>query len=74
MSREGLAVELVQAKVTDATAAQVMRFPSSPTVRVDCVDIHPAARTLTEYGFICRTYVEDGNPWSAPRWNRFARP
>jgi len=66
LEEEGLSSVLTEVKVTDAAAAQALRFLGSPTVRVNALDVEPAARSSTEYGMMCRTYIEDGNSTGVP--------
>jgi hypothetical protein len=63
-----------------------MRFLGSPTILVDGVDIEPAARARTDFGFACRTYngnsmpsrelvawaIGSGSPDARATGNRFA--
>lgn len=49
---------------------QVERFLGSPTVRVDDMDVEPAARTRTDFGLKCRLYpIRAGlSPTPPDRW------
>ncbi len=47
-------IELV--RVADADEARRLRFLGSPTVRVDGVDVEPAARKRGDFAFSCRVY------------------
>lgn len=53
-------------RVEDEEAAQRERFLGSPSVRVDGVDVEPAARVRTDFGLQCRVYAFeerlDGTP------------
>lgn len=42
--------------------AERLRFLGSPTVRVNSVDVEPAARRRSDFGFACRTYNGQGIP------------
>ncbi len=53
----GLDEEVVEVEVRELEDAPHLRFLGSPSVRVNGVDIEPAARTRTDYGFACRTYT-----------------
>ena len=53
-------VEVVEVNVPDAATAEAARFIGSPTIRVDGLDVEPAARTAREYALTCRTYIADG--------------
>jgi len=51
--------EVVQEiEVRDTQTAQRLRFLGSPSIRIDGVDIEPAARQSTDFGLVCRTYSE----------------
>lgn len=47
-------VELVE--VPDDEAAQRERFLGSPTLRIDGLDVEPAAQTRIDFGLKCRLY------------------
>jgi len=46
--------------VLDAATSESLRFLGSPSIRVDGIDVEPAARTAREYALTCRTYLADG--------------
>lgn len=58
--------EVSEVAVADSASALTYRFPGSPTVHVNGVDVEPAARTSTGFGLACRTYrdgpVQEGIP------------
>ena len=58
LERLGLDAEVVEVEVQRLEDAPRLRFLGSPSVRVNGVDVEPAARTRTDYGFACRTYPE----------------
>ena len=43
--------------ITTPAAAQTARFLGSPTVRVDGIDVEPAAGDRTDFGLKCRLYA-----------------
>ncbi len=49
-----------EVRVTSDEEAIRLRFLGSPTVRVNGVDVEPAARERTDYSFTCRLYGADG--------------
>ena len=49
-----------EVEVKDEEEATRLRFLGSPTVRVDGVDVEPAARERTDFSFSCRLYGADG--------------
>ena len=51
--------------VTTNAEAQRLRFPGSPTVRVDGIDIDPDAPT-EGFNLECRLYWVDGRPQGRP--------
>jgi len=52
----GLEIGVEEINVTSVDEAQRLRFLGSPTVRVNGVDIDPAARDRTHYALSCRVY------------------
>jgi hypothetical protein len=61
LKQQGIVAELTEIEVPNAETAKAMRFPGSPTIRVNGLDIDPTSRTATEIGFACRCY-EGGLP------------
>ena len=61
-------IELV--RVESPEAAEQQRFLGSPTLRIDGVDVEPAAGERTDYGLKCRLYPVDrrGQPLPAEQW------
>ncbi len=55
-----LDVDLVKIKVKSDTEAQSFRFLGSPTIRINGVDIEPAAKESNDYKFACRIYRTPG--------------
>ena len=41
---------------------EALRFLGSPSILVDGIDVEPASRSLTTFGFCCRTYAGAGLP------------
>lgn len=58
----GLDAEVEEVEVTSGDDAAGLRFHGSPTVLIDGVDIEPAARDRSDFGFSCRTYDGAGVP------------
>jgi hypothetical protein len=52
----GLQIGVEEINVTSFDEAQRLRFLGSPTVRVNGIDIDPAARCRTNYALSCRVY------------------
>ncbi len=63
---EGVAAHVSEVHVRDQVTAEVMRFLGSPSIRVNGVDVEPAARSADEYGMMCRTYLVDGRREGLP--------
>jgi len=59
LKEEGLSAEISQVQVSDQTTACKIGFLGSPSVRVNGLDVEPAARTTHAYGMMCRTYVSE---------------
>ncbi|HUS05405.1 MAG TPA: hypothetical protein VMZ52_03870 [Bryobacteraceae bacterium] len=53
-----LTANITQRPVAEADSVRSIRFLGSPTVHVDGVDVEPSARTSTQFGFGCRTYLD----------------
>ncbi len=58
----GLDAPVEEVEVKGPDEAERLRFLGSPSVRVNGVDIEPAARGRTDFGFCCRTYDGKGIP------------
>lgn len=58
----GLSTEIRQVVVETPEDAEALRFVGSPSVRVDGLDIEPAARGQTEFALSCRMYGDEGVP------------
>lgn len=57
-----IAADIEEVEVRGPSEAASLRFLGSPTIQVDGVDIEPAARSRTDFGFACRTYNGSGLP------------
>ncbi len=62
LSALGVEAELSQLEVRDGADAARLRFPGSPTVRVDGVDIQPGAEACGQDALSCRIYGGSGVP------------
>ena len=58
------AVTLV--RVESLEDAEAQRFLGSPTVRIDGVDVDPAASDRRDFGLKCRIYRADGQQLQTP--------
>jgi hypothetical protein len=61
MREEGCRADLREVLVPDVATALRVNFLGSPSVRVNGVDIEPAAKGRKDFGMMCRRYV-DGIP------------
>src|SRR6267154_5265266 len=66
LREEGVSAEVVEVNVSDASIAQEVGFLGSPSVRVNGLDVEPEARTIREYGMMCRTYSVGGQREGLP--------
>lgn len=66
LRQEGLTADIVQVNVEDDATARSLGFLGSPSVRIDGLDVEPAARSLKEFGMMCRTYTEAGRRVGPP--------
>lgn len=57
LHEEGCNAEVREVLVSDVETAQQVNFLGSPTVRVNGIDIEPAARDRKEFGLRCRRYT-----------------
>lgn len=55
-----------ETEVRTPSEAEGLRFPGSPTVRVNGVDVEPGARGMLHFGVGCRSYLEDGRRSGLP--------
>lgn len=58
----GLSHEVCEVEVAGPEEAEALRFPGSPTVRVDGRDIEPGAGDQTAFALSCRMYGTSGVP------------
>lgn len=58
--------EIIEIAVRDEAGAQAHGFLGSPTIRIDGIDIEPAARSSKAFGMTCRTYLEAGKRGGVP--------
>ena len=57
LREEGYRAEVREVLVTDVSTAERVKFLGSPTVRVNGIDIEPAARDRRDFGLMCRRYA-----------------
>lgn len=66
LDEERIAAQVTQVEVADVTLAQTLRFLGSPSVRINGVDIEPAAQAADQFGLMCRTYTTPQGVEGAP--------
>lgn len=52
--------EISEVQVSDAAQAQALKFPGSPTIRVDDMDVETPLPEQPCYGLCCRMYLIEG--------------
>jgi hypothetical protein len=62
----GLAGDIEEIEVSDSSQAEALRFPGSPTIRIDGIDVETAMLRQNRHGLSCRIYMIDGNAHGAP--------
>jgi hypothetical protein len=62
LKQDGLAADIEEVDVKDESAAQALAFPGSPTIRINGIDVEPAARNTGDIGYVCRRYPGGGVP------------
>ena len=66
LKEEGIGATISEVNVRDAAVAREVGFLGSPSIRVNGVDIEPAARSEQDDGMMCRTYVVNGRREGLP--------
>ncbi len=61
-----LKADVVSVPVADSDSARANRFLGSPTVHVDGVDVEPSVRTSSQFGVMCRTYLDGAQRQGVP--------
>jgi hypothetical protein len=61
-----ISAEVLEVNIPDAATAKSTRFLGSPSIRVDGLDVEPAARSAREYAMSCRTYITNGRIQGLP--------
>jgi hypothetical protein len=60
LAGESLEAHLKEVLVSSAAMAHSLKFPGSPTIRINGRDIEPQEGQITSFGLMCRLYG-DGN-------------
>lgn len=66
LKAEGISAHISEVHVRDQATAEEIGFMGSPSIRVNGLDVEPAARAAHEYGMMCRTYIVDGRREGCP--------
>jgi hypothetical protein len=62
----GVEAVIREINVENDQAVSKVSFLGSPTIRINGLDVEPAARTSNDFGFGCRTYVVNGRRQGLP--------
>lgn len=57
LREEGCCADVREVLVQDVSTAERIKFLGSPTVRVNGIDIEPAAKDRRDFGLTCRCYA-----------------
>jgi hypothetical protein len=57
LREEGCRADVREVPVPDVSTAERVNFLGSPTVRVNGIDIEPAAKDRRDFGLMCRRYA-----------------
>jgi hypothetical protein len=57
LREESCRADVREVLVQDVSTAERMKFLGSPTVRVNGIDIEPAAKDRRDFGLMCRCYA-----------------
>ena len=66
LTAEGLKADIQEIPVNSGEEALALRFPGSPTVRVNGRDIEPGAENKSGFGLQCRVYREGNRILGVP--------
>lgn len=58
LSAESFQTAVNEVLVSDAAMAQSLKFPGSPTIRINGRDVEPQSEQTTLFGLICRLYSD----------------
>lgn len=74
LERECVAAEMVEVEIKDPAMALRAHFLGSPSIRINGLDVEPAARYAQAFGVTCRTYADDEKRVGVPplEWIRAA--
>ena len=58
LSAENLQTSVSEVLVSDAAMAQSLKFPGSPTIRINGHDVEPQNEQAASFGLMCRWYSD----------------
>jgi hypothetical protein len=58
LSAEGFQKHFNEVLVSDAEMAQSLKFPGSPTIRINGLDVEPQSEKPAAFGLMCRLYSD----------------
>ncbi len=58
LSPEVFQAHVNEVLVTDAEMAQLLKFPGSPTIRINGGDVEPRNEEFSSFGLMCRLYSD----------------
>jgi hypothetical protein len=60
LSAESFQKHVSEVLVNDAAMAQALKFPGSPTIRINGQDVEPQNEHSASFGIMCRLYSDGG--------------
>ena len=67
LSAENLQTLVNEVLVSDAAMAQSLKFPGSPTIRINGHDVEPQSGQTASFGLMCRLYLDGSGAPSEQR-------
>jgi hypothetical protein len=67
LSAENLQTPVNEVLVSDAGMAQSLKFPGSPTIRINGQDVEPQSERVGAFGLMCRLYSDGSGAPSEKR-------
>jgi hypothetical protein len=67
LAAERITADVVEVLVADDAMARKLRFPGSPTIRIDGLDVSPQPESPETFGLSCRLYPGLGQSGLPPR-------
>ena len=58
LSAENVQIPVNEVLVSDAATAQLLKFPGSPTIRINGHDVEPPSEQTASFGPMCRLYLD----------------